>query len=258
LLTANPADFFPVDVTVCTIDAMKKLQLISSAMAVSLLVLSAIALAKLLSTAGRGGQTNRAFPPSPQRPMRYTFRLFKAAAQSLAYLPAMERAVAETSPERLAVRRLFAESQVKLTGAGPLQIGMTLEEAADELAIPLIPLGTNLSGECSYYQLDTTAQALGLMVVDDLIIRLDIWPGSTLATVSEVAIGSTEEFVKEQYPGQIEETPNPYTDGKYLTFIPNDPELSLYRLVFETDNAGKVVQYRTGQFPAVTWPDGCV
>ncbi|MEL7314898.1 MAG: hypothetical protein AAFN08_08100 [Cyanobacteria bacterium J06559_3] len=135
---------------------------------------------------------------------------------------------------------------------------MTLEEATNALGIPLTPLGSNLSGECAYYQPDTSAQTLGLMVVDNSLIRLDIWPGSTLPTVSGAKIGSSETEIMELYPEQIEVAPNPYTKGKFLTLVPNDPQLSLYRLVFETDENGKVVQYRTGQFPAVTWPDGCI
>ena len=76
--------------------------------------------------------------------------------------------------------------------------------------------------------------------------------------MSGVQIGSTDEELETAYPGQIEALPNPYTQGEFLTLVPQDPDLSLYRLVFETDAKGQVVQYRAGQFPAVTWPDGCV
>jgi hypothetical protein len=182
----------------------------------------------------------------------------QVAAKSLAYFPMMEQAIAATNPEILPGAQVFADAEVRLTGIGPLTIGMTLEEATDALGMPVVPLGRNPSGECAYYQPDTLAQALGLMVVDNRVIRVDVWPGSSLKTVSGAAIGTTEAELKELYPGQIEVVPNPYTQGKFLTFMPSDPEFALYRLVFETDAQGKVVQYRTGQFPAVTWPDGCV
>ena len=193
-----------------------------------------------------------------QTPARDTLRLLKAAGKSLIYFPRMKRAATTSYPEIAKSDQVFEGAEITLLGAGPLRIGMTLEEATDALGIPLIPLGKNLSGECAYYQPDTSAQTLGIMVVDDYLIRVDIWPGSTLPTISGAKIGSSEAEIMELYPEQIEVAPNPYTKGKFLTLVPNDPQLSLYRLVFETDAKDMVVQYRTGQFPAVTWPDGCI
>jgi hypothetical protein len=168
----------------------------------------------------------------------------------------MKRAVAAT-PTLLPDGTLLQSADVTTTSLGPLKLGMALEEAADALGLPLIPLGSNVSGECAYYQPDTDDATIGLMVVSNAIIRIDIWPGSAIATASGIKVGSTEAQVLEQYSGQIESAPNPYTDGKVMTFTPIDPGEDLHRLVFETDSAGRVIQYRSGQFPAVTWPDGC-
>jgi hypothetical protein len=239
---------------------MKRFSLIGSAALFSALVLG-LAMVNYPAATSHADHDNRTSPrnsDTTQKPITNTFQVLKAAAQSLAYLPMMERAIAATNPEILPEAEIFKEADVKLTGVGPIRIGMTLEEATDALGLPVVPLGSNPSGECAYYQPDTLSQALGLMVVDNRVIRVDVWPGSSLATVSGVSIGTTEAELKTLYPGQIEEAPNPYTQGKFLTFVPEDPELALYRLVFETDAQGKVVQYRTGQFPAVTWPDGCV
>lgn len=191
-----------------------------------------------------------------QRPGRYAWRVLPLVAKSLSYLPKMEQAIAAQSPSSLAAEQLHG-SEVTLFGVGPIQVGMTLEQASEALGSPLRPVGSNLSGECAYYQPQLQTQALGLMVVDDQIIRIDIWPGSTLKTVSGAHIGSSEQAIKDLYPGQIEVTVNPYIPGQVLTLVPKDPALSLYRMVFETDADGKVVQYRTGQFPAVAWSDGC-
>lgn len=195
---------------------------------------------------------------SEQVPARHALRMLQASAKSLVYFPAMQRVTVIASPEQQKAERDLQQSEVTLLGVGDLKIGMTLEEAATALGLSLVPIGRNLSGECAYYQPDTQAQTLGLMVVDGRVIRVDVWQGSTLATVSGVAIGASEKDVLATYPDQIEVTPNLYTQGKFLTLVPDDVELSLYRLVFETDAQGKVVQYRTGQFPAVTWPDGCI
>lgn len=190
--------------------------------------------------------------------LRNTLQPLGFVAKSLIYFPLMERAIAASNPEILVEESVFEDAEVRLTGVGPIRIGMTLEEATDALGLPLVPIGSNVGGDCAYYQPDSVSQALGLMVVDNRVIRVDVWPGSSLATVSGVKIGSTEQDLKDIYPGQLETTPNPYTQGEFLTLVPQDQELSLYRLVFETDKSGQIVQYRAGQFPAVTWPDGCV
>ncbi|MGF1460436.1 MAG: hypothetical protein ACFBSG_15595 [Leptolyngbyaceae cyanobacterium] len=193
-----------------------------------------------------------------QTPIQNTlFQQLFAAAESLTVLPQMKRAIATSNPEIVPAETVFTDSEVRLTGVGPLRIGMTLEEATDALGLPLLPIGSNLGGDCAYYQPDSVSQALGLMVVDNRVIRVDVWPGSSLKTVSGAKIGTTESELEELYPEQIEALPNPYTQGQVLTLTPTDPELALYRLVFETDSTGKVVQFRACQFPAVTWPDGC-
>jgi hypothetical protein len=231
--------------------------------------ISAIALtAGLVVSFGLGGQQpstggNSPKPPastaSPMAsPVRYPLRVLRVAAEPLRYLPIMQDALAVTYPQIHTDGDSLTEAEVRLTRVGPLKIGMTLEEAADALQVPLVPLGSSFGGECAYYQPDLKTQAMGLMVVDRRVIRVDVWLGSTLKTVNGIGVGSTEAEVLEAYPKQIESSPNPYTEGKFLTYIPEDPGVQLYRLVFETDAAGKVVQYRTGQFPAVTWLDGCV
>ncbi|NJL44987.1 MAG: hypothetical protein HC922_03035 [Leptolyngbyaceae cyanobacterium SM2_3_12] len=95
------------------------------------------------------------------------------------------------------------------------------------------------------------------MAVDDRILRIDVWPGSLTETLSGAKIGSSEEDLVNLYGDQLEATTNPITLGKTIVFRPKDPGEDVYRLVFETDDRGRVVQYRAGQFPSVTWPEGC-
>jgi hypothetical protein len=235
---------------------MKKVSLTGSAALLGAFVFGLIMVHSPASTS-RADYGNQA-AEATQKPVFDSLQVLQAAAQSLAYFPAMERAIAATNPDILPEMAILEAAEVKLTGVGPIRIGMTLEEATDALGLPVVPLGSNPNGECAYYQPDSLSQTVGLMVVDNRVIRVDVWPGSSLATVSGVTIGTTETELKELYPDQIEEAPNPSTQGKILTFVPNDPELALYRLVFETDAQGKVIQFRTGQFPAVAWPDGCV
>ncbi|MEM6436423.1 MAG: hypothetical protein AAF773_21635 [Cyanobacteria bacterium P01_D01_bin.115] len=240
---------------------MKQAPLIGSVTALSLLMLGLIMSHQSTANSRPLLESRNAYRLAEpnQTPLLNPFQSLAVAAKSLPYLSRMKYAIAAINPEILMeTETVLTDAEVRLTGVGPLNIGMTLEEATDALGLPVVPIGSNISGECSYYQPDTSAQAIGLMVVDNRVIRVDVWPGSSLPTVSGVTIGSSEAELREIYPDQLEATPNPYTQGEFLTLVPNDPELSLYRLVFETDDQGDVVQYRTGQFPAVTWPDGCV
>lgn len=239
----------------CVSSDMKRIPLIGSVALVSGLLLI---MANYPVAQKSPAQEDTSSSQASQTTAHDTLHFLQIAAKSLVYFPKMERALAASYPESSTGDRVFQDAAITLLGVGPLRIGMTLEEATNALGIPLVPLGSNLGGECAYYQPDTNNQTLGLMVVDGFVIRVDVWPGSTLPTLSGAKIGSTETEIMEMYPGQIEATPNPYTKGNFLTLMPSDPQLSLYRLVFETNEKGSVVQYRTGQFPAVTWPDGCI
>jgi hypothetical protein len=97
------------------------------------------------------------------------------------------------------------------------------------------------------------------MAVDDRILRIDVWPGSLTTALSGAKIGTTEAELVEYYGEErLEASFNANTQGKTIVFTPKDPGEDIYRLVFETDDRGRVVQYRAGQFPSVTWPEGCL
>jgi hypothetical protein len=167
--------------------------------------------------------------------------------------PAEETTAAEDAAET----GLSPNAQMTLTGLGPIQIGMLPVEAARVAGVPLDTLGEGGATGCRYLAPRTLSDSVGLMVVSGKIIRIDVWGTDSIKTLSGVGIGSTEAEVRATYPDQIEETPRLDGTGKYLTYFPDENTDSLYRLVFEVDESGKVVQFRTGQFPAVGWSEGC-
>ncbi|MGP1373822.1 MAG: hypothetical protein ACTS3T_13415 [Almyronema sp.] len=149
----------------------------------------------------------------------------------------------------------LSQSEITLAGVGPLKIGMALSEVAEFTAAPLIPT-VESNSSCQYFRLQQANVDLGLMVVEDAIIRIDVWAGAQLKTPSGAHLGATAADIQEIYPSQIEVSDRPL-GGQYLTLVPQTESERLFRLVFETDASGKVVQVRTGQFPAVTWPGSC-
>lgn len=145
---------------------------------------------------------------------------------------------------------------LKTTGLGPIRIGMDLDDLrAKGLTPVLIEEASN--GQCQYYRIKDHGEPLGLMAIDDQVLRVDIWPGSLTTTRSGIRIGSTEQDLVRVYGEQLEATVNPVTLGKTVIFTPQDPGEDVYRLVFETDDQGRVTQFRAGQFPSVTWAEGC-
>ncbi len=169
--------------------------------------------------------------------------------------------------QRLDISHPLEEEPVSIGGLGPVRLGMTIQEAANAAQVSFVVAPMTQSDVCQYYLPEVydpekaaridSIDGIGLMVVNDQVIRIDIWPGSPVKTLSGLGIGSTFDEVNAVYDGQIEVTPHPYTEGNYLTLAPDAAGSNLYTLVFETDKDGQVTQFRTGQFPAVKWAEGC-
>ncbi len=169
--------------------------------------------------------------------------------------------------EHLDIIHPLQKETVSIGGLGPIRLGMTIQEAANAAQVSFVLAPLTQSAVCKYYlpenydvekgKRTVPIDGIGLMVVNDQVIRIDIWPGSAVKTLSGLGIGSTIEDVKAAFDQQVEVTPRPYMEGNYLTLTPEAAGSNLYSLVFEIDKDGKVTQFRAGQFPAVTWSEGC-
>ena len=169
--------------------------------------------------------------------------------------------------QRLDMVYPLEKEMVSVGGLGPVRLGMTIQEAANAAQVSFVIAPFAQSENCQYYLPEVydpemaartaSIDGIGVMVVNDQVIRIDVWSGSPVKTLSGLGIGSTIEEVETAYDGQIEVTPHSKAEGNYLTLTPDAAGSNLYTLVFETDKHGQVTQFRTGQFPAVTWPAGC-
>lgn len=65
-------------------------------------------------------------------------------------------------------------------------------------------------------------------------------------------VGSSAQELERLYPDQIEVQPHKYTDGRYLR-VKHGASV----LIFATDKAGIVREWRVGQPPAVDYVEGC-
>ena len=159
-----------------------------------------------------------------------------------------------TRPERLS-----ASSRLTLDGLGPVDIGMTLEEASAAAGTPIRTRPEDPFGpECAYAYADGVPE-VAFMVINGRIERVDVGfrPGRRVTTASGVGTGDTEEKVKQTYPGRIRVSGHPYLPpGHYLTYVPAVPALAHLSMIFETD--GQVVtSFRAGMKGAVSQIEGC-
>jgi hypothetical protein len=72
-------------------------------------------------------------------------------------------------------------------------------------------------------RIEDHAEPVGLMAVDDRILRIDVWPGSLTEALSGAKIGTSEQELTEYYGERLEATANSLTGGKTIVFTPPRP-----------------------------------
>ena len=148
------------------------------------------------------------------------------------------------------------EWTVSPAGYGPVQVGMTLAEAARAAGRTF---GEPQMGaeECDYFLFadDSVRGSAHFMVVNGQIARVDV-NDSTISTAEGARIGDTEQRIMALYPNRVTVQPHKYTDGHYLVVAPATPADSGRTIIFETDGQ-TVTTYRAGRMPEVEFVEGC-
>ncbi len=143
----------------------------------------------------------------------------------------------------------IGEWVVTATGAGPLLVGATEEEAAASAGPFEEPYDPQ--GECHYVRPAGAPDGLIAMIFEGTVARIDV-SESGAQTAEGLGVGSTAESVRQAYGARVTEEPHVYTDGQYL-IIDADADR---RIVFETDG-DTVTRVRAGRMPEVMWVEGC-
>ncbi|HYE57217.1 MAG TPA: hypothetical protein VD948_01880 [Rhodothermales bacterium] len=148
-------------------------------------------------------------------------------------------------------------------GAGPVRVGM--EAAVAEARLGPIHPGQTMEGSTCRYHYPTSAPAgVAFMANEGTVTRVDVSPldlGEVVPeqalprTAAGVGIGSTQAEVEAAYGPQLRTELHHYTDGRYLIVTPEAD--TSRRIIFETDEQGRVTYLRAGRRPEVTWVEGC-
>jgi hypothetical protein len=141
-------------------------------------------------------------------------------------------------------------------GLGPVQIGMTLDEA---VSMGLLNERPDIKPACDFVYPAVGSGVpsdAGVMVVKGKIARIDVDTGS-VTTEDGAKIGDTEDRVKGIYGDELEVRPHKFIDGGHYLVVKGDSTSAGKEIVFETDAGGKVIMFRAGRLPEVEWVEGC-
>jgi hypothetical protein len=144
-----------------------------------------------------------------------------------------------------------------VNGWGGVQVGMTIEQASQAAGVKFILDKDVHRNGCRYAQPPQRLKDVSLLLTNGRVARIDIGAGSLIKTRRGAGVGDSEDRIKALYPGRIEVARHEYnSQGHYLTFVPTSARHQAYRVVFETDGQ-KVVNYRVGKLPEVSYAEGC-
>ncbi|MBW4651169.1 MAG: GerMN domain-containing protein [Kastovskya adunca ATA6-11-RM4] len=153
--------------------------------------------------------------------------------------------------------KLNRNSQLAINGIGPVNIGMTVEQASQAAGIKLVSSNPNPNRICDYYKLAGEPEGVVFMVTNGRIARVEI-ETDDITTVSGAKIPDTEESVQSLYGGNLQVSRLPYSeDGHFLTFIPKSNRDKNLRLKFVTKGE-RVNAMLAGKLPEVNYIEGCL
>jgi hypothetical protein len=140
-------------------------------------------------------------------------------------------------------------------GLGPIQIGMTLDDA---VSMGLLNERPDIKAACDFVFPAVGAGipfGVNVMVVKRKVARIDVDTG-LVTTEDGVKIGDTEDRVKSIYGDEVEVMPHKYLEGHHYMIVRGDSASVGRAIVFETDGK-RVTMFRAGRLPEVEWVEGC-
>jgi len=155
-----------------------------------------------------------------------------------------------------ASRDTVSDVSLNEDGLGPVQIGMTLDEA---VSMGLLNERPDIKPACDFVYPAVGSGVpsdAGVMVVKGKVARIDVDTGS-VTTEDGAKIGDTEDRVKSIYGEDLEVRPHKFIEGGHYLVVKGDSASAGKEIVFETDAGGKVIMFRAGRVPEVEWVEGC-
>ncbi len=148
-----------------------------------------------------------------------------------------------------------ADGVITFEGFGPARFGADQEQVRMAWGRDLGDATPSEPGGCYYLvpqPLGATGYAIAFMIEGDRFSRIDVRSDDYTAPGGG-RVGMDRAGIERLYAGRVEATPHKYVDGAhYLRVRDGD-----HALVFETDVAGQVGEWRVGTPPQVDYVEGC-
>lgn len=147
------------------------------------------------------------------------------------------------------------DALARFEGYGDMRFGMDAAAAKQAWGGEL--KGAPAEGETCYHLSPTSATVpaeLAFMIEDDRFVRYST-QDARLVAPGGGKVGMEAEELQALYKNALVSSPHKYSEGKYLSIAASGGAPS--KLVFETDAAGKVTQWRVGVPPQVDYVEGC-
>ena len=141
-------------------------------------------------------------------------------------------------------------------GYGPVRVGAPRAVAAVALGAPLtLDRTAMISENCGHVRVPRGSVRVNLMIVNDTVVRIEV-SDRGVRTAAGDQVGDAEAEVLARYAPRVRVEPHAYRgpQGHYLVV----PALgdTTRQLIFETDG-DRVIGFRAGRLPEVTWVEGC-
>ncbi len=143
------------------------------------------------------------------------------------------------------------------SGFGPVPFGAAAEALEQAWGGPLEGQPGDTPGACHYLfpqPRPALGYGTGFMIEDGRFVRVDVDDPAATAPGGG-RIGMTAAQIEALYPGRVEARPHKYVEGaRYLRVTGEGSDAVL---LFETDAAGRVQEWRIGLPPPVDYVEGC-
>ena len=179
----------------------------------------------------------------------------QADAGDAAVPPPLDQPVEDVPPATAPVSPAPAEGLARYDGYGDMRFGMSADEAKKAWGGELN--GKPSEGTTCYHLSpisNPTPAYFAFMIEDGKFVRYDVSNDKEVAPGGG-KLGMTADEIKKRYPGVTEQNHKYVEGGKYLRI--EDGAGANGALVFETDAAGKVTEWRVGVPPQVDYVEGC-
>jgi hypothetical protein len=140
-----------------------------------------------------------------------------------------------------------------LGALGPVRTGMSVEQVLQLADWPGLER-RQPAGDCWYLRYEAAGADFDLMIIKDVVVRIELKSGSKLHTLAGAHIGSSEADLARLYGQRLVQQPHKYDPaGRTFTFRSSD---HAYGLRFETSR-GKVTAIQSGPWEHLHYVEGC-